>query len=503
MQKYSLLSGIHHWMDVAPDSVCFQNETETFTYRDLELRSDVLAETLSRFFPGNEPILCFGGLNFNMIVSFLACVKSNHPYIPVDISTPEHRIEAIRQISGCHGILTTDEWPFESESLGVSKTETRPIAKLPRYPVSAVRGDENFYIIFTSGTTGAPKGVQISHDNLISFTDWMLRDFGIENGKRFLIQAPYSFDLSVMSLLPALLTGGTLAAIGKSAVTDFNRLFSAIPKLDLNIWVSTPSFADVCLADPGFNEKENPGLSHFLFCGDELPHATATKLLERFPGARVFNTYGPTEATVAVTQIEITRDVLSAHGRLPVGYAKPDTVIAILDEDGKELPEGEVGEIVIAGPPVSKGYINDPKRTAESFFLYHSMPAYRTGDAGFLKEDLLFYKGRLDFQVKFHGYRIETQDIEQHLERNDYVKAALVVPEYKDYKVRRLVACVVPEAHPFGKESELTSSLKTSLAASVMDYMVPQKFIYLDSLPLTANGKVDRKKMIDRVNGKP
>jgi D-alanine--poly(phosphoribitol) ligase subunit 1 len=215
----------------------------------------------------------------------------------------------------------------------------------------------------------------------------------------------------------------------------------------------------------------------------------------------VFNTYGPTEATVAVTKIEITPEVLTAHDRLPVGFAKPDVVIGILDKDGNDLPEGEVGEIVIAGAAVSKGYINDPKKTSESFFTYRSLPAYRTGDAGFLKQGLLFYRGRMDFQVKFHGYRIELEDIERHLLRQESVEAALVVPEYRDFKVRRLVACVVPSGDPSTKKAERTSAIKRGLASSVPEYMIPQRFIYVDRLPLTNNGKIDRKRMIDFVNG--
>ncbi|MDR3225687.1 MAG: D-alanine--poly(phosphoribitol) ligase subunit DltA, partial [Clostridiales Family XIII bacterium] len=499
MNKDSIVRRISRWADITPNACCFQGYGESFSYADLERRSNGLAGLL-RATPGERergPVLCFGDLNFHMIACFLACIKMGRPYIPVDSATPAERIAAICRTAGCKTVFATTPWPLSEAAVCLlAGAEKEPLMRSAEHrgvdddvqegsspgcliPVTAIEnvapcraagdfphavcGDENFYIIFTSGTTGAPKGVQISHNNLVSFTDWMLSDFDIGSGKRFLLQAPYSFDLSVMSLYPALLTGGTLVVVDPEMALDFRRLFAAIPAMDLDIWVSTPSFADVCLADADFNERANPHITHMIFCGDELTHRTAEKLTDRFPRARVFNTYGPTEATVAVTKIEIDAETLRSHSRLPVGYAKPDMTIAVVDKAGRRLPDGEEGEIIIAGPAVSKGYLNDPVRTAESFFLYQTAPsrqpasgnqtvsvrqpasgnrtapdrqpapcnqtasvrqpvsgnqtapAYHTGDAGIMRGGLLYYKGRLDFQVKFHGYRIEIQDIEQHL----------------------------------------------------------------------------------------
>jgi D-alanine--poly(phosphoribitol) ligase subunit 1 len=243
-----------------------------------------------------------------------------------------------------------------------------------------------------------------------------------------------------------------------------------------------------------------PSLKIFQFCGEELPRKTAEELLRRFPHAKVFNTYGPTEATVAMTQIEVTEEVLSKYDRVPIGYIKEDTEVLIYDGN-RAVTDGIAGEIIIKGPSVSKGYMHNPEKTAAAFFKIDGVPAYRTGDAGRLQKDgLLLYEGRIDFQVKLHGFRIELEDIDHHLEQVSYVKQATVVPKYQDHKVQQLVAYVVANDNDFEKAYQLTKAVKEELAEAVMDYMIPQKFVYVDQLPRTANGKIDRKRLINEVN---
>ncbi|HDO7760547.1 TPA: AMP-binding protein, partial [Enterococcus faecalis] len=215
--------------------------------------------------------------------------------------------------------------------------------------------------------------------------------------------------------------------------------------------------------------------------------------------AHIYNTYGPTEATVAISAIEITQEVLKSVQRLPIGYVKEDTQIYIMEGMSK-LPAGEIGEIVIAGPSVSKGYLNNPAKTAEAFFQLDGVPAYRTGDAGKLVDNLLQYEGRLDFQIKLHGYRIELEEVDHHLTNVSYVKQAVVVPKYQGNKVQQLIAYVVPQAHEFSSDFQLTKAIKQELATLTMDYMIPQKFVYVEQLPLTSNGKIDRKGLMNEVN---
>lgn len=504
MRENNLIEQIDRWARVSPEAICFKNGETSHTYAELKEASDKIAQHLTRQFDNRLPVIVYGGLDYEMIVSFIACAKAGHAYIPIDSHTPADRVELIAQVADYTAVIAWEEWPIEAQDKPVLTREvmsTIVAGPTEDLEMMTVTGDETIYIIFTSGTTGVPKGVQISHDNLVSYTDWMLSDFGLEEGQTFLSQAPYSFDLSVMDVYPCLLNGGQLVPLHKSVINDFKQLFTVLPEMNLNVWVSTPSFADICLMNPLFNGEAMASISHFLFCGEELTHSTATKLAERFPNARIFNTYGPTEATVAVTEIEITPEVLAENERLPIGRVKSDTTIYIMDEDGKPLPEGEVGEIIIVGPSVSKGYFNNEEKTTEAFYVYEGQQAYRTGDAGLFKDGILFYQGRMDFQVKLHGYRIELEDIDHHLSEVSYVKAATVVPKYQEHKVQQLVAYIVANEHDFEKPYQLSKAIKEELKERVMDYMIPQKYVYVDALPLTQNGKVDRKGLINEVNG--
>lgn len=495
----SIIERIDQW---AGNRLVYSDDQCQYTYQDLKEKSDHIAYYLAKYFPNRAPVVVYGGLQFEMLAFFLGAVKSGHAYIPIESHTPSERIRLILQTAQPACILAVDDFDSsiapDMQVLSFNEVLQQSIEET--LALEPVTKDENFYIIFTSGTTGVPKGVQISHDNLVSFVDWELKDFQLPNQPKFLSQAPYSFDLSVMSIYPALCAGGSLMPLAKEIVDDFKALFAHLPKLGINVWVSTPSFVDICLMAPEFDGQHLQELTHFLFCGEELTKQTAQKLLDRFPNAKVFNTYGPTEATVAISQIQITQDIIDHSARLPIGYVKEDCRVVILDE-GKEQAVNEVGEIVIVGPSVSKGYMNNPEKTKEAFITYQGQPAYKTGDAGSLDENgLLHYNGRIDFQVKLHGFRMELEDIDHHLMKVSYVDKATVVPKYKDHKVQQLVAFVVAKENDFAKEFELTKAIKAELAQTVMDYMIPQRFVYVKELPRTANGKIDRKGLMNEVN---
>ncbi len=302
----------------------------------------------------------------------------------------------------------------------------------------------------------------------------------------FLNQAPFSFDLSVMDLYSSLVTGGTLFSLTQELVAEPRLLFESLGSSGITVWVSTPSFARLCLMQPTFSQAMLPDVRKFWFCGETLAPEVAAELLRRFPGAEVWNTYGPTEATVATTSIQVTNSVLDRFNPLPVGRAKPGSQLMIQDEAGHLLQPGSRGEIVIAGPNVSQGYINRPDLTARAFVEHEGHRAYRTGDAGHWDGDLLFFDGRLDFQIKLHGYRIELGDIEANIHKLRDVQDAVVLPVMREDHPEYLVAFTIMRSTDLGTDFEFSQQLRGELGARLPDYMVPRQIRFRAGIPNNA-----------------
>ncbi|OLF50513.1 D-alanine--poly(phosphoribitol) ligase subunit 1 [Streptococcus acidominimus] len=507
-----MIETIEQYATTQPDFPVYNILGEVHTYRDLKEDSDSLAAKIDSLdLPAKSPVVVFGGQEYEMLATFVALTKSGHAYIPIDSHSALERISAILEVAEPSLIIGIADFPLEVAIplLGLSELKDTFAQKTGYDITHAVKGDENYYIIFTSGTTGKPKGVQISHDNLLSFTNWMIRDkeFATPSLPQMLAQPPYSFDLSVMYWAPTLALGGTLFALPSSMAQDFKKLFATILELPIGIWTSTPSFADLAMLSEDFNAEQMPHITHFYFDGEELTVKTAQKLRERFPNARIINAYGPTEATVALSAVAVTDEMLQTLKRLPIGYTKEDSPTFIIDENGNKLPFGEQGEIIVTGPAVSKGYINNPEKTAEAFFEFEGLPAYHTGDVGSMTEDgLLLYGGRMDFQIKFNGYRIELEDVSQNLNKSQYIKSAVAVPRYnKDHKVQNLLAYVILKEgvrEQFERDIDITKAIKEDLETVMMSYMMPSKFLYRENLPLTPNGKIDIKGLISEVNNR-
>ncbi|VTY27383.1 D-alanine--poly(phosphoribitol) ligase subunit 1 [Streptococcus anginosus] len=508
-----MIETIEYFAQSKPDFPVYNVLGEVHTYHDLKVNSDSLAAKIdSLALPEKSPVVVFGGQEYDMLATFVALTKSGHAYIPIDSHSALERVTAIVEVAQPSLIIAINDFPLKDVNipiLDLAAVQTAFAAKHPYEIVHPVKGDDNYYIIFTSGTTGKPKGVQISHDNLLSFTNWMITDkeFATPIRPQMLAQPPYSFDLSVMYWAPTLALGGTLFAVPSAITQDFKQLFETILNLPIAIWTSTPSFADMAMLSEDFNAEKMPGITHFYFDGEELTVKTAQKLRARFPNARIINAYGPTEATVALSAVAITDDMLTNMKRLPIGYTKADSPTFVIDEDGNKLPNGEQGEIIISGPAVSKGYMNNPEKTAEAFFEFEGLPAYHTGDVGTMTDEgLLLYGGRMDFQIKFNGFRIELEDVSQNLNKSQYVDSAVAVPRYnKDHKVQNLLAYVILKdgvKEQFEREIDITKAIKEDLQDIMMSYMMPSKFLYRDSLPLTPNGKIDIKGLISEVNNR-
>lgn len=467
-----------------------------------------------------------------MLVAFLGAVRSGHPYIPIDASWPADRLVSVVDESRAQLVIAVRPLPeggsvdavavFDGSGLAAGVVPSGPTGE--PHPVAA---DDPYYVIYTSGSTGRPKGVQITQAALTHFVDWATsltkilvstpdaasKAFGTpetpapgshrrsgDGHEVWLNQAPFSFDLSVMDLFCALTTGATLYSVDAATVANARLLHDALGSSDVSVWVSTPSFADLCLADPAFDVSLLPRLRLFLFCGETLSPQTVSGLRARFPAAQVVNTYGPTESTVAVTSVAIGPEHLDGTA-LPVGRAKPGTTILIRDESGAVMPADQPGEIVIAGDTVSIGYLHRPDLTEAAFTMVDldgaATPAYRTGDLGRLDpQGMLHFDGRLDGQIKLHGYRIELEDVETNLRRVAGVQQAAVVAIQKAGIVTHLHGFVQLALVPEGSPLAVATALKRELRTYVPEYMVPKVLTVVDRIPMTPNGKADRRALL-------
>src|SRR5436309_12570835 len=335
----NLIERIDHWAVVAPEATAHINDGRTLTYGELCRRSDALACYLTwRFEDYRRPVAVLGHREPEMLLAFLRAVKSGRPYVPLDTALPQQRIEKILATSRAALVLTP------KDILQFSASEARA-------PARAVQRDEPFYMLFTSGSTGEPKGVIITLACLEHFITWMLAEQRFaERAEVFLNQAPFSFDLSVMDLYCSLATGGTLFSVNRDLIENPKQLYRALANSGVTTWISTPSFARMCLVEQKFTEAMLPRARRFLICGETLAPQTAAELLGRFPRAQVWNMYGPTEATVATTSIRIDDSILQKYSALPVGRAMPGTQILVVDQNCRELPANERGGIIIAGP---------------------------------------------------------------------------------------------------------------------------------------------------------
>lgn len=344
-----IINKLQAFADANPQSIAVRHTTDELTYQQLMDESSKLAHRLQG---SKKPMILFGHMSPYMIVGMIGAIKAGCGYVPVDTSIPEDRIKMIINKVQPECVFNTTDESFESLEGEVFTIEDIKTSQDPVIFDSQIKDNDTVYTIFTSGSTGEPKGVQIEYASLVQFTEWMLELNKSGNKQQWLNQAPFSFDLSVMAIYPCLASGGTLNLVDKNMINKPKLLNEMLTATPINIWVSTPSFMEMCLLLPTLNEEQYGSLNEFFFCGEILPHRAAKALVSRFPSATIYNTYGPTEATVAVTSIQITQEILDQYPTLPVG----------VERLGARLSTTDDGELVIEGQSVSLGYLKMTKK---------------------------------------------------------------------------------------------------------------------------------------------
>lgn len=483
---------------VSPDKAAVVGSDRILSWTQLKEEAEALIVTIrSLELPPGHPVIVRGHKEAGMVSAMTACMMLGHPYVPLDLVVPMDRVMRIVAITGSRLVIDHSNEPF---ARGVSHVlqggRLRHNHDLPHGAGIADRPHDPIrYIIFTSGSTGEPKGVQITCEAAGAFVDWMVNDFGFTPDDVYINQAPFSFDLSVYELFTSLHIGGTLLLSDATTAKDSHLFLGRVQRHGGSVWVSTPTFAYLYLTEPAFTGAQLPSISTFLFCGEALPKMTAQRLLDRFPAARVLNTYGPTEATVATTLIDVTRAVLDRYPDMPVGRVKRECTIRTTTPDGREAVKEAPGEIEIIGPHVSIGYLNNAELNAEKFFTVEDQRAFRTGDYGWFEDGILFFNGRRDEQVKLNGFRIELGDIGAQMLAVPGVADAIAVPLKSGEVVKRIVGFI--RAAPGNDPMLVRADVESHLTRTLPSYMMPNDLLFVDVFPVNSSHKTDRKALID------
>ncbi|WP_420127101.1 non-ribosomal peptide synthase/polyketide synthase [Longimicrobium sp.] len=480
----------------APEAVAVRFEAGSFTYGELNERANRLAHHLIRRGVGPEVRvgICLER-SLEMVVSILAVLKAGGAYVPLDPTYPADRLAFILGDSATPVLLTRETLrgalpvPEGVELITLDAAQAQIAAESAENPASGAGPETLAYVIYTSGSTGTPKGALIEHRNvarLFSATDaW----FGFGESDVWTLFHSYAFDFSVWEIWGALLYGGRVVVVPFEVSRDPEAFHALVQREGVTVLSQTPSAFRQFIRVDGERGGEL-ALRNVIFGGEALEPASLREWVER-RGAetpRLVNMYGITETTVHVTYRLLSREDVFGGSGSPIGRAIPDLRLYVLDPSRRPVPVGVPGELYVGGAGVARGYLNRPELTAQRFIdnPFGEGRLYRTGDrVRWLADGTLEYLGRLDEQVKIRGFRIELGEIEAALRQAPDVRDCTVIVREDEPGDRRLVAYVVGEA-----EAE---ALRDLLRQSLPEYMVPAAFVALDALPLTANGKLDRK----------
>ena len=450
------------------------------------------------------------------IIGMHGVLEAGAAYVPVDLASPPPRVA--RMIASAEPLAVLAAGPaaglLDALAGEGALDEVRVVSVDPEWsggeratadygpadwagladdPLDAAGSSEQLaHILFTSGSTGAPKGVQITHAMVGAFVDWALEHFHTGRGERISGHPPLHFDLSTFDVYATLKAGAELHLVPAAANMLPGALADFIRDSALDQWFSVPSTLAFMLRSGAIEQGDFPTLKRVLFCGESMPTPVLAEWMHRVPHARYTNLYGPTETTIASSYWDVPAVPADETKPVPIGVACPGETLLVLDEEHRPLPPDQIGEIFIAGDGVSPGYWRDAEKTEAAFVPDPSGNGriYRTGDLGWVGEDGLFRcAGRVDSQIKHRGYRIELGEIEAALNAlGELRECAVVAVETAGFEANAICCAYVP------REGEVAPSrLRAALARSLPAYMLPTRWLAFDALPKNANGKIDRR----------
>lgn len=477
-------------------AVCF--EDKTLTYIQLNEKANQLSHFLVSSGIKNGDIVALRlNKSLEMIISILAIIKSGACYLPIDLSYPQERISFMLKDSNAKLFLTNT---LHKSDLSLSiPTILVDLANNEIYTKSTenlnlnIKPEDSIYIIYTSGSTGTPKGVELSHKNIVRLlkNDHFLFDFSDKDVWTMFHSC--AFDFSVWEMYGALLYGGKLILVPEVIAKNPSEFLKLLREEKVTILNQTPTYFYNLLDAEMLNPSHDLYVRYIIFGGEALNPSLIRDWKEKYSFTRLINMYGITETTVHVTFKELSDDDLLQTSS-NIGVPIPTLKVYVMDRNQKLMPYGIQGEMCVAGLGLCKGYLNRPELNSSRFVKNPYNPdelLYRSADSAILlPSGELIYKGRIDNQVKIRGFRIELGEIETKLSTYSSVEKCIVLPKVVDNKDAFLVAYVICNT------STTSDELRNYISKLVPTYMIPTYFVFVDSFPLTNNGKVDRKKLL-------
>lgn len=511
--NYNLSTGFFRSAQIHAERIFYSDRNMDVTYAEMSKTVARLASFLSC---GHRPrkIGILATRSFEAYAGILAAGLAGAAYVPLNLKWPEERIVALLQsleldalvVDAAGADLLTpailaavpDRIVIADGAGDIQAREGQRIVRLGaidnepiREPVQ-VDADDLAYVIFTSGTTGLPKGVMISAGSLRSYLDQSKRWTCLTPADRLAETCDVTFDLSVHNLFLCVEAGASLHVMSALEMLAPGRF---VRSRGITVWMSVPTLISMMRRNGSLKPDIFPSLRLSIFCGEPLPAAAAQAWAEATPNGVVENIYGPTEGTVICMRQSLTGPGALTPGREIVAIGTPyDTMdVAILDTRQRPVPDGIPGEIALSGPQLAIGYLNEPKLTADRFRVIDGRRWYLTGDLGMRDGDGVFHHlGRTDNQIKVKGNRIELEEIEVHLRRASQTDMVAVVGwPVVDASVQGLVG--------FCNSTLPAETIAASMLKTLPRYMVPDPIHVLDVLPVNINGKVDRRALLERL----
>ena len=481
----------------SPSAIAIVDREARITYQELDRAADRLARCLvAAGCTRGDRVALLLPKSIPAFVGIVGALKAGCVYVPLDASSPPARLAKMIEsaeprcmlgvaataslVRGLAGERIRAGW-LDRDDFGLD--EPADALSIDADP------DDAAYILFTSGSTGAPKGVVISHANVMCFASWAVGYFQIDASDRLSCHPPLHFDLSTLDVWVNFLAGAELHLVPAEVSLVPHRIAQFIRDSKLTQWNSVPSALKYLAQFDVVEANDFPTLERLMWCGEALPTRTLVYLMQRLPHVTFTNMYGPTEATVASSYYTVPACPDNETVEIPIGMACEGEALLVLDDELKPCAPEVIGELYISGCGLSSGYWRDPEKTRSAFLDLAGTRVYKTGDLGRLGRDGLYYiHGRADRQIKSRGFRIELGEIEAALRALGSLRECAVVAIKTDGFEGSVICCAYAAAP--GREV-IASELRRQVAEALPAYMVPSRWLAFDALPMNANGKID------------